>query len=199
MKNAMKFTVLLALFFVTTAINATIPQEKFQKQLLNSEYTNSKDPKTVIIRNKKGTAVYETEVTATDSKHALVRSVNLADGTYVFEIVEDSEVKLIPFIVTEGTVLLDEENTKTVFKPTLQVKDDLLLVNQLSLTQEPLNVTIYYSEEGFDLNAFGVIQSDEIKSGIILQKAYKLDKNKTGRYLVKLTSEGKVFTEMFNF
>gem|GEM_PF-5917030 len=199
MKNVMKFTILLALLSFTTGIYASMFEQNFEDRLPIEKFKTSNESSVVIIRNKRGTAVYETKVSATNSKETVVRNINLPDGTYAFEVIEDSKVKITPFIVTEGTIVIDEENTKTVFKPTIRVKDDLLLVNQLSLQEEPLNVTIYYSENGLNLNAFGEIQTDKIKSGTILQKAYKLDKTKTGSYMVKLISEGKVFTEVFNF
>jgi len=195
----MKFTILLALLSFTTGIYASMFEQNFEDRLPIEKFKTSNESSVVIIRNKRGTAVYETKVSATNSKETVVRNINLPDGTYAFEVIEDSKVKITPFIVTEGTIVIDEENTKTVFKPTIRVKDDLLLVNQLSLQEEPLNVTIYYSENGLNLNAFGEIQTDKIKSGTILQKAYKLDKTKTGSYMVKLISEGKVFTEVFNF
>ena len=127
----------------------------------------------------------------------LVSDMDLSNGSYTYEVIGDTNVEITSFVVEETTILFDAKGAKTIFMPTLRVKDDLVLVSQLSLLKEPLKIKMYYSSEEDNSKIFDLIHTDKIGEEMILDRVYSLDKNKTGDYKIKFISNGKVFTETF--
>ena len=132
------------------------------------------------------------------SMEELVSDMDLANGSYTYEVVGDTNIEITSFVVDDSALLFDVESKKTIFKPTLRVKDDLLLVSQLSLLKEPLRIKMYYSDAQDELRNFDLIYTEKIEEDMILERVYGLDKSKTGDYKIKFISNGKVFTETFS-
>ncbi|MFT4848076.1 MAG: hypothetical protein ACI83B_000601 [Sediminicola sp.] len=199
MKKAMTFVVMAVAVLSTSvnyaSINGLNVQEHFSIQ--DGKITNV-NPK-LVIRNKKGIAIFEGTVFNSSSMEELVSDMDLSNGSYTYEVIGDTNVEITSFVVEETTILFDAKGAKTIFMPTLRVKDDLVLVSQLSLLKEPLKIKMYYSAEEDDSKIFDLIYTEKIGEEMILERAYSLDKSKTGEYKIKFISNGKVFTETFSF
>jgi|TARA_R110002110_G_scaffold96884_25_gene249251 hypothetical protein len=197
MKKAMTFVVMAVAVLSTSvnyaSINGLNVQEHFSIQ--DGKITNV-NPK-LVIRNKKGIAIFEGTVFNSSSMEELVSDMDLSNGSYTYEVIGDTNVEITSFVVEETTILFDAKGAKTIFMPTLRVKDDLVLVSQLSLLKEPLKIKMYYSSEEDNSKIFDLIHTDKIGEEMILDRVYSLDKNKTGDYKIKFISNGKVFTETF--
>jgi hypothetical protein len=199
MKKAMKFVV-MAVAALSTAVNyASIIELNHQDQFSVQEGKNITENSKFVIRNKNGVAIFEGTVFNSSSMAELVSDMDLSSGSYTYEVVGDTNIEVTSFVVDETTILFDAKSTKTIFMPTLRVKDDLVLVSQLSLLKEPLKIKMYYSAEEDDSKIFDLIYTEKIGEEMILERAYSLDKSKTGDYKIKFISNGKVFTETFTF
>jgi hypothetical protein len=199
MKKAMTFVVMAVAVLSTSvnyaSINGLNVQEHFSIQ--DGKITNV-NPK-LVIRNKKGIAIFEGTVFNSSSMEELVSDMDLSNGSYTYEVIGDTNLEITSFVVEETTILFDAKGAKTIFMPTLRVKDDLVLVSQLSLLKEPLKIKMYYSAEEDNSKIFDLIYTEKIGEEMILERAYSLDKSKTGDYKIKFISNGKVFTETFSF
>ena len=199
MKKEMKFVVMAVAVLSTTLNYAFISDLNFQNQFSIQEgQIQTENPK-LIIRNKKGIAIFEGTVFNSSSMEELVSDMGLSSGSYTYEVVGETNVEITSFVVDGNTILFDAKGAKTIFMPTLRVKDDLVLVSQLSLLKEPLKIKMYYSAEKEDSKIFDLIHTEKIGEEMILDRAYSLDKNKTGDYKIEFISNGKVFTETFSF
>ncbi|MFT5437709.1 MAG: hypothetical protein ACI840_002366, partial [Ulvibacter sp.] len=150
MKKAMKLVV-MTVAVLSTAVNyASISELNAQNQFSIQEgKTINENPK-FVVRNKKGVAIFEGTDLNSNSMAELVSDMDLPSGKYTFEVVGDTNVEITSFVVDEATILFDAKSAKTIFMPTLRVKDDLILVSQLSLLKEPLKIKMYYSSEEDD-------------------------------------------------
>ncbi len=197
MKNVMKLVV-MTVAVLSTAVNyASISDLNAQNQFSIQEGKIITENPKLVIRNIKGVAIFEGTVFNSSSMAELVSDMELDNGSYTYEVVGDTNVEITSFVVDQTTILFDTKGAKTIFMPTLRVKDDLVLVSQLSLLKEPLKIKMYYSAEEDDLKIFDLIHTEKIGEEMILERAYSLDKSKTGDYKIKFISNGKVFTETF--
>lgn len=194
----MKFVVMAVAVLSTTVNYASISDLNSQDQFLIQERKIINENPKLVIRNKKGIAIFEGTNFTSSSKEELISDMNLPDGSYTYEIVGDTKIEITSFVVDETTIAFDAKGAKTIFMPTLRVKDDVVLVSQLSLLKEPLKIKMYYSAEDDDSKVFDLIHTESIGEEMILDRVYSLDKNKTGDYKIKFISNGKVFTETFS-
>jgi hypothetical protein len=198
MKKAMKFVV-MAVAVLSTAVNyASISDLNAKGQFSIQEGKIVTENPKFVIRNKKGVAIFEGTNDNSTSMEELVSDMDLPNGTYTYEIIGNTNVEITSFAVDETAILFDARSRRTIFTPTLRVMDDLVLVSQLSLLKEPLKIKMYYSPEEDDSKIFDLIYTEKIGEEMILERAYSLDKSRTGDYKIKFISNGKVFTETFS-
>jgi len=113
---------------------------------------------------------------------------SLPNGSYVFELDKDLEIKSYPFTVESNKVLFSENET-TIHKPFVTSKGNYLYVSKLALNNEPLEIKIFYKDSS------ELIYSEIIKDTKSIQKAYKLSSNSKGDYTVVLSSNGREYYE----
>lgn len=112
----------------------------------------------------------------------------LPNGSYVFELEKDLEIKSYPFTVESNKVLFSENET-TIHKPYVTAKGNYLYVSKLALNNEPLDIKIYYKDTS------ELIYSEKIKDTKSIQKVYKLLSNYKGDYTIVLNSNGREYYE----
>jgi hypothetical protein len=84
---------------------------------------------------------------------------------------------------------------KTIFKPTVRVKGNLVFVSKLALNNEPLKIEIYY-EKG---NSSELVLTETIKGTKNIERVYKLTEElKSGDYKIIFNTSGREFTEFIN-
>lgn len=119
----------------------------------------------------------------------------LENGGYYFELDTETQIKMIPFIVSGNFIEVKSEKTKVIFKPTLRVKGDLVYVSKLALDNEPLKIEVYYETP----NSTELVMAETIKGTQNIERVYKLtDTLKSGDYKIVFNTNGREFTKLIN-
>lgn len=118
----------------------------------------------------------------------------LPNGAYMFELVKDLEINSVPFTVTSNIVVFEKEKEKTIYKPLVRVKGDLVYITKLSLDEAPLKIDIYFTGYGESELVF----SESLKDTKTIERIYKLDGLKFGEYKIVFNTEGRQFTKVIN-
>ncbi len=172
-------------------------QEEENKTIENKSTETNKEQQ-IVIRDAKGTILFRNDGDA-GAMDLEGYADALSNGVYTFEITHGTEIEITPFEVSNGEIAVYSKDAYTVFVPVVRTKDELLLVSQLSLEQEPLNVRVYYNPDDDGLGNFNLVYSDEINPAVNIGRAYSLNTEERGTYKVVLTSGSRKFTEQFRF
>jgi len=123
------------------------------------------------------------------------RGFNLAslpDGEYSFEIDKDLEIKTIPFVVKNNTVVYSRNDERSIFKPYVKQNNNSVYITKIAPHSEPLKIDIYANYNG----NLSLIYSELVKNTKTIEKAYRLEKN--GQYKITLSSDGRTYTKFIN-
>ena len=118
----------------------------------------------------------------------------LPNGAYIFELEKDLEINSIPFTVKSNIVLFEKEKEKTIFKPNVRVKNDIVYVSKLALNEEPLNIEIFFARA----SSYELVFSEKIENTKTIERIYKLDGLKSGSYKIVFHTEGRQFSKIIN-
>jgi hypothetical protein len=113
----------------------------------------------------------------------------LPNGAYIFELDGDVEIKTIPFTVDSNSVVFNKAMEKSIFKPVIRVKGDLVFISKLTLNNEPLKINVYYDKAGNS----ELMLSETIKNPKCIERVYKLTGLKGGNYTLVFSTEGREF------
>lgn len=122
---------------------------------------------------------------------------SLPDGFYLFELEKDFEIEIIPFNVKANNVTFNKEKEEKFFKPFTRVKDDLVLISQLALTEAPLEIKIFFSEHN-NPDTSELIYTEKITNTQKIEKIFKLSGLTKGSYKIVCYSEGRKFVKIIN-
>ncbi len=146
------------------------------------------------IKDENGLILYKESIQQSGTYTKGFDLTALPDGAYFFELDKDVEITTIPFSVKSNLVTFDKEMAETIFKPTTSVKDDLVLVSQLSLNEAPFTVEIYFEGNGFGASD-ELVFSETIENTQTIKRVYKLTGLTNGSYKIVYKTEGKEFVE----
>ncbi|MFV9549587.1 hypothetical protein [Algibacter sp. PT7-4] len=118
----------------------------------------------------------------------------LPNGAYIFELEKDLEINTIPFTVKANVVLFEKEKEKTIFKPMVVVKNNLVYLTKLALNGEPLKVEIYFNNSAENELVF----KEKIENVKSIERIYKLEGLDLGKYKIVFHSNGRKFTKLLN-
>ena len=120
-------------------------------------------------------------------KYAKLYDVSaLPDGSYHIKLDYKIKTAIFPLEIRYGQVLLKTDETIEIFKPSVFQKCSLLTVSLFSAQKEPLNVTIYDSNNQ-------LIHQDKLFGEMYLGRRYDLSAFGRGKYTVTLTSGGRSY------
>ena len=161
-----------------------------KKDLNKTTFTlkNVKQGNQLIIKDLYGLILYKEQIKDSGNYSKGFDLTSLPDGSYVFELEKDLEIKSFPFTVTAKKVIFNENET-TIYKPFVSFKNNYIYVSKLALNNEPLDVKIY-CQDGTEL-----IYSENIKDTKVIEKVYKLALNAKGNYKIVLSSNGREYYE----
>ncbi|OEJ98812.1 hypothetical protein A8C32_06390 [Flavivirga aquatica] len=203
MKNVFKHTkkgILMVIMFTTMlsfAKEVPFYTIKNDSERTSITLTNAKLGNLISIKDNHGIILYKEAVKQVGVYTNGFDLTSLPDGSYIFELDKDLEINTVPFIVSSGNVMFDKSLEKTIFKPLIKVKDDLVFVIKLALNKEPLSVDIYLENSAF-LTNYELIHSDEIKDTKHIQKTYKLLGIEKNTYKVVVKTEDREFSKIIN-
>ena len=154
---------------------------------------NVKQGNLLSVKDINGVILYKEFIQETGKYTKGFDLTTLPNGGYVFELDKDLEISTIPFKVISNVVVFDKENEKTIYKPLVRTKGNLVYVNKLSLNKEPLKIKVYFS--GFDSSYSELVLSETIKNTKSIGRIYKLEGLDLGSYKIEFHSEGRQFVK----
>jgi len=190
-KTTIRKIILTGAMLIALISNATNGLNNDPKKDLNkTTFTlkNVKQGNQLIIKDLYGLILYKEQIKDSGNYSKGFDLTSLPDGSYVFELEKDLEIKSFPFTVTAKKVIFNENET-TIYKPFVSFKNNYIYVSKLALNNEPLDVKIYY-QDGTEL-----IYSENIKDTKVIEKVYKLALNAKGNYKIVLISNGREYYE----
>ncbi|MBT8305284.1 MAG: hypothetical protein KJP09_12490 [Bacteroidia bacterium] len=153
---------------------------------------NVREGQRLLIKSDNGTILYRESISKTGFYKKEFDLTSLPNGNYFFEFDKDYEIKIIPFEVKGAQVTFNKDESKSIFKPVVNTKDNVVTIDKLALNNEPMEIEIF-----FDSGAYELIHSEEVSGVQTIQKAYKLLENVTGNYKIVCKTEGRVFVTYF--
>ena len=150
---------------------------------------NVKEGQQLLIKDANQVILYKEDITESGEYKKGYDLTKLPNGDYYFELDKDIEIEVIPFSIANNTVSFDKDNKVTIFKPYVFAKKNTVIVSTLSLKASPLELSIYYKNEG----VMELIHNQQITNLVNIQKAYVLDYSEKGNYLFLIKTEGRTF------
>lgn len=172
-----------------TPINASYGEDP-KRTILTLE--SMREGQRLFIKSTNGTILYKESIDRSGSYKKEFDLTSLPNGDYFFEVDKDFEIKIIPFKVNGAQVTFQKERTKSIFKPVVTIKDNIVTVSKLVLDNTSVDVKIY-----FDSGDYELIHSERIENIKNIQRVYRLLKNVTGNYKVICKSDGREFVTYF--
>ncbi len=144
---------------------------------------------TLFIKNIAGAVVYKQQIKTSGAYTKTFDLSKLEEGTYSTELDKDFEIIIKEFTVADGKVNFTAQ--KTVFKPVLRTKDNLILFSQISFSKKPTKIIVYYEDE--------MIYSETIDKTThnIVNRTLKLEEDIKGAYKVVVKNSGKSYLKEF--
>jgi hypothetical protein len=141
------------------------------------------------IKDNRGLVLYKESIEKTGKYSKGFDLTSLPNGDYYFEL--DSELKLvvIPFTVISNEVSFKKEQERTVFKPVIRVKDEIVYMSRPSFDDTPMQIKIFYSENN------DLIVSEKFKKESEVKRIYDFSKSKKGNYVFVFDSNGRTYSK----
>jgi len=195
MKSSIKNKlVLVAMLGTITSYANLMPTPSLNEDIkpITLSLDNVREGQRLIIKSDNGTILYRESISKTGSYEKEFDLTSLPNGNYFFEVDKDYEIKVIPFSVKESQVSFNKEMSRSIFKPVVITKDNIVTIGKLALNNETLEIELFY-----DSGAYELIHSEEVSGIQNIQKVYKLLENVTGNYKIVCKTQGRVFVTYF--
>ena len=196
MKNTKKGILMVTMFatLLSFANDESLFKIKNDAERTALTLENVKQGNLLSVKDINGIVLYKEFIKETGTYTKGFDLTALPDGAYVFELDKDLEINTIPFKVKSNVVVFDKENEKTIYKPLIRVKGDLVYLTKLTLNETPLNIKIYFESEGESKLMF----TETLKDAKTINRIYKLEGLKVGSYKMVFNTEGRQFVESIN-
>lgn len=157
---------------------------------------NVKQGNLLSIKDAKGVVLFEEAIKKNGIYNKGFDLTELPNGKYLFELEKDFEIKTMPFEVAENKIAFIEEEETIVFKPSVRVDKNLILISKLNLDKKPLKIDLYFEDKS--LNSYDLLLSETIENTQKIERAYKFSTAKKGNYKLVFKSEGQEFIKYIN-
>ena len=192
MMKTIKTKVLVVVFLLGTFVN-------FANRADVSNVLNTKNIKLVFnevkkghlltIKDKDGTIIRSETVSKPGLLAKMFDLSSLNDGTYTIELNKDFEIIVKTLEVKNRTVIFNENSKIVIFKPVIRNEENILMISKIAFDKKPSKISLYYNDE--------IIYSETIKSEVILNRVYKLDKEEKGDYKVVMYNNKRSYVHNF--
>lgn len=184
---------LLTVAFMLTLLTGYANDLKTKRTAANVTtvtFKNVKKGHLLTIKDNASAILYSEQVQLAGNYIQHFNLTTLLNGSYTIELDKDSEILIKYFSVKNGVITYDASSESSFFKPTTNLKNDLLYVSQLASSSDAtLDVQIYYNNT--------LIHEDQLTTGGILNRIYKLDTTKKGEYIVLMKSNDREFYKSY--
>ena len=181
---AVTFLLSLVSYATEKNISSTIEGRK-----VKVEFTAVKKGQVLSIKNANSIVMYSDIIEMAGNYARTFDLTGLENGKYTTELEKDFETIIKPFLIENGLVTFLPEENKTIFKPVIRIQDNLLLISKISLENQPIKITLYYKGD--------VIYTETAKDIKVLNRAFRLLKNKKGNYTATINANGKKYSKNF--
>lgn len=198
MKTVIKKVLVIVVLFTTLLSNASKSSSLTvldDDRTTTLELNNVKQGDLLRVIDSKGSLLYKERINTTGNYYKGFDLSHLPNGNYHFELVKDFEIKIIPFEVLLNKVLINKKAETSIFKPSIRVNDYTILINKLSLNNNPVTIKILFE----NLNDYELIYSDIVTNSTSISKSIKLDKKIKGEYKIIIESDNKIYTKNIRF
>ncbi len=139
-----------------------------------------------------GNIIYNETINETGNYSRKLDLSNLPDSEYYFEIDDQDQIQIIPFIISENIATIMEENKSTIFKPEISVEDNMVYISKKLVGEQSMDIDIYY--EDYDL-----AYSEKLNDVFSVSKVYDFSTSKRGKYIIHIKSEGRTFKNTIDY
>ena len=192
MKKVIKKSILMVALLTTILSNANQGLTPIaNKEVVKTGLTlvNVKKGQQLRVKDVNGIVLHKELIKKTETSSKGFNLTSLPNGYYYYELEKDFEIKTIPFKVISSEVIFNKEKELTIFKPVVKIKDNLVLISRLSLNEKPLELTIYYVNNG------DFIFSEKFENEKSIERVYNFSKSRKGAYKIVFKTEGREFIE----
>ena len=191
MKTIIKKYLIVAFIF-GTYISYAIENSKISNTVpvksVKVEFKSVKKGHTLTLKDESATTIYKEEIQNSGDYSKLFNFKNIENGSYTIELEKDFEIIIKKMKVDNGAVSYIKETDK-IFKPSIRLKSDLLLISKVSFVKKPLNITLYYK--------YVMIHSEKVDGENLVNRVYKLSNTEKGAYKVVIASDNRNYVKHF--
>ena len=153
------------------------------------EAVRSNSPIEVLVKNSKGKIFYQGEIDEKDDLSGHFDITKLPAGDYVIERIYDLEIEVMPFKINEEESQVKFGITRSIYKPVIMSRGDLVYVSKPILNDNNLQIKIY--NENNEL----IYSENIIKKGQIYDLSQVF--NEDMKFVVY--TDGRKYSETFKF
>jgi hypothetical protein len=153
------------------------------------EFKTVKKGHTLSIKDESGTIMYSQEIKKSGTYSQIFDLSKLEKGNYTTELEKDFEIIIKYFSVLDGKISFKDE--KTIFKPVIRIKDNLILISKMNFEKEPLKIVLYYNDEI-------ILSENTTDSGDIINRVYRISEKIRGDYKVIVNTDNRTYKKDFN-
>jgi hypothetical protein len=154
------------------------------------EFKTVKQGHTLSIKDESGTVMYSQEIKKSGTYSQIFDLSKLSKGNYTTELEKDFEITIKYFSVLDGKISFKDE--KTIFKPVIRIKDNLILISKMNFEKEPIKIVLYYNDEV-------ILSENTTDSSDITNRVYRISKKIKGNYKIIVNSDNRAYKKDFNF
>jgi hypothetical protein len=153
------------------------------------EFKTVKKGHTLSIKDESGTIMYSQEIKKSGTYSQIFDLSKLEKGNYTTELEKDFEIIIKYFSVLDGKISFKDE--KTIFKPVIRIKDNLILISKMNFEKEPLKIVLYYNDEI-------ILSENTTDSGDIINRVYRISEKIRGDYKIIVNTDNRTYKKDFN-
>lgn len=189
--NTMKNLLIVAFMFTLFMGYANdLKTKRTAANVTTVTFKNVKKGHLLTIKDNTSAILYSEQVQLAGNYIQHFNLTTLLNGLYTIELDKDSEILIKYFNVKNGVIIFDASRESSFFKPTTNLKNDLLYVSQLASSSDAiLDVQIYYNNT--------LIHEDQLTNSAVLKRIYKIDTTKKGEYIVLMKSNDREFYKSY--
>lgn len=202
MKNLITYpkTVLLALMLYASQIGyanenpilVSYNEGKFVELTLN----NVKPGNLLFIKDLDDIKLYNHTISTTGTFRKEFDLNTLPVGNYFIELNMDMERIIYPFEIDKRDVVFNEDDFFSVYKPMTRIKNEHVMISQLTLDMASLEVKIFRESES-NTSFYDLVHSETVKNKRNINLVYKLEDYEKGKFKIVLISKGQKFIRYY--
>jgi len=181
--------IMLTMSLSTQANVVDLTSKEKERVATNLHLDNVKQGSVLTIIDGNGLVLYNESIKKSGDYSKGFDLTTLPDGEYFFELDSELKIIVIPFNVKAKEVIFDKEAEKSIYKPVVRTKDQIVYVSKVALDESPLTYKIYFADN------HDLVYSEKFEADEEIKKAYDFSASKKGSYLFVFESNGRRYTK----